>query len=338
MAQTVISKGDALARKIFSVGLMAEQVRRGTFRSKLTGPMTGQPAAMAKMRMRSKQTSMDMPIVQITDLQKGAGDTVSVDFFGLLSGYPIMGDEKLSGKGQALKTSSIDISVNQYRQASDPGGKMTQQRTVWDLRQVSLANLAPWFARCEDQLCLVHLAGARGFDDAVDWCLPLDSDPRFNTIVVNPVLPPTANRRFFAGDATSASNIDVADALTLEDIDKLRASLDEMVLPPSAVKIPGDMAAQDDPLYLMYVTSRQWHYLETTSGRNGVNWRTFLSNATKRMAMNKHPLFLGETGIWNGILVRKTNPCDSVPDWQCRQRVQPGWRAGRCQCQCRRIH
>ena len=311
--QTVISRGDALAIKYYSVKLFMESVRRSTFRSNLTGMAPNQAQAMAKVRRAPMQTMPDMPIVRVNDLEKMDGDTVSVDMFHVTQGKPTMGDNKLSGKAQPLRATSMDISINQYRHAVDPGGRMTRKRTRWDLREVCLAELTAWFSRLEDQLCFVHLSGARGQDVGADWVVPLDSDDDFEDIVVNPVRPPSFNRRFLAGDATSVANIASTDILDLEEIDKFRAILDEMVLPPQPVRVPGDQVSIDDPLYLMFVTSRQWHYIEVSSKVRGNDWRTFLAAAASRANMSRHPLFLGQTGIWNGILIKKTNRACRFP-------------------------
>ena len=309
MAQTVISRGDALARKIYSVSLFTEAVKKSTFTQMLVGATASQMQANMKARARGMQSSADMPIVQITDLRAAAGDTVSVDMFGIMTGKPIMGDRKAAGTGQPLKLSSMDISINQHRKVADPGGKMTQKRTVHDLRELSRSNLTDYFGRYIDQQCLVHMAGARGTEDTIDWIVPLESDEDFDEIMVNPVTPPTPNRRFFAGDATSVTQLAATDVLSLDEIDKLRALLNEMPLPPSPCRVPGKdgMIGGDDPLYLLLVTSRQWHYLQITSNARGDNWRSFLAAGLSRQRMNTHPLFTGDTGVWNGILVRQTN-------------------------------
>ena len=311
MAQTVIQQGDPMARRVYGVGVFVESIRRSVFRKKLTGPVPQQPASMAKARTRSMQSSSDMPIVQITDLERTQGDTVTMDLFGVLTGEPIMGDKKAVGTGQPLHKSTMEISINQYRKVADPGGKMTRKRTVHDLRQVCRANLGDWFARCEDQLCLVHLAGARGTDTGIDWCIPLETSPTFAEVVVNPVMPPTPNRRRMAGNATGTADLEKDDIIDLEEIDKVRAWLDEMELPPMPCKIPDDPASQDDPVYLWGLTSRQWHYLETKYTSTNTGWRQFLAAAEKRAMQSKHPLFVGGrngmAGIWNGIYVFKMN-------------------------------
>ena len=311
MPQSRIASGSALAVKYYSVGLFTEAMRKRTFGRALTGPVPKQSAADAKARRRSIQSTHDMPIVQITDLSKAMGEAVSIDLFGAMTGKPVMGDRKAAGTGQPLHMSSMDILINQSRKVADPGGRMSRRRTVHDLRSISRANLSDWFARLEDQRCLVHFCGARGAQDGVDWCIPLEDDPDFDLIMVNSVKPPTRNRRFLAGDATSVTNLSATDALSLEEIDKWRALYNEMELPPSPVKIPGDPMSMDNPLFLWFVTSRQWHYLETTSKSRGNDWRTFLTSAQKRATFTKHPLFMGAMdgmcGIWNGCVIIQTN-------------------------------
>ena len=305
MADTAISKGDALAIKYFSVALFAEAVRRSTFRQAMKGPVTSEADAM-NPRMESSE---DWPIQEIRDLQKMAGDTVSVDMFHIFSGKPTMGDRALEGREEPLTSSTMDVSINQYRHAGNAGGKMSQKRTKWDLRRVVLKNLSDWFARLEDQLCLIHMSGARGSDDDVDWCIPLDTDGEFDDIVVNAIMPPSINRYFVAGGGVNVGAIGSTDSLTLTDIDVIRAKISEMPLPPKPVRVggPGQPEMMQDPLYVMYVTSRQWHYMLVTAKQYGNDWRTFLARATERRNTTRHPLFSGECGIWNGILIRKTD-------------------------------
>ena len=85
-------------------------------------------------------------------------------------------------------------------------------------------------------------------------------------------------------------------------------------------KLAGDVMADDEPMYLLLVTARQWHYIQKNT--SGQVWRTFLQNAWNRASSfesgKKHPLFTGEPGMWNNILIRKMgrsirfNPSDSV--------------------------
>lgn len=309
MSQTAVLKGDALARKLYSVALFAQTQRMPGFGRMLTGPVADAGQAISKIK---GQSVPDMPIVRVTDLSKTAGDTVSVDMFGVIGGKPIAGDQIAEGRGEKLTSSSMDISINLMTKVVDAGGKMSQQRTLQDLRTISMAQLTNYFARLDDQTSLVHLAGARGFQSQNDWVVPLASDADFATICVNTVKAPTYNRHFVASGTTivkggqQLGSIATTDILKLEHIDALRTYIDELEYPLQPVRIADDPAAADDPMWVMYVTPRQYSSLLTASGTNAL--RTFQQNAWNRASYgSKHPLFRGEVGMWNGILVKKLN-------------------------------
>lgn len=299
MAQTVIPVGHPLARKIYGAAVFAEMTRQPTFMNRLTGEAPDMSEVRSKLE--KMQTPAGYPIVRITDLSRSAGDTVSVDMFNILQGRPVTGDTLLSGHMMNLTATSMDVKINQLRGGVDTGGRMTQQRTIHDLRTVGRAALAGWWARLNDQIKLVHMAGARGSQATPDWVVPLSTDSEYTDIMVNTVTPPTYDKHFYAGDATSMATLDDADILTLEDIDRLRASIDEMQTPMQPIILPDDPASADEPLFVLLVTSRVWHYLQTRTGEKA--WRTFLMNARERGS--KNPLFTGEPGMWNGILIKK---------------------------------
>jgi N4-gp56 family major capsid protein len=291
--------GHPLARKVYGAAVFAEMTRQPTFMNRLTGEAPGLSEVQSKLE--KMQTPRGYPIVRVNDLSRSAGDTVSVDMFNILQGRPVTGDHLLAGRMMNLTATSMDVKINQLRGGVDTGGRMTQQRTLHNLRSVGRAALAGWWARLSDQVKLVHMAGARGSQYTPDWVVPLASDADYADIMVNTVTPPTFDKHFYAGDATSMATLDAADILTLEDIDRLRASIDEMQTPMQPVTLPDDPASADEPLYVLLVTSRVWHYLSTRTGEKA--WRTFLMNARERGS--KNPLFTGEPGMWNGILVKK---------------------------------
>jgi N4-gp56 family major capsid protein len=300
---TQIPYGSALARKVYGAALFAAVQIEPGFMNLLTGPAPKQADAEAKLK---GQTSAEYPIVRVTDLSKGAGASVSVDLFNNLTGKPTMGDKRIAGKLMSLTYSSMDVQINQYRGGADAGGKMTQQRTVWNLRGIAMAGLTNWAGRLEDQLCLVAMAGARGTQDTADWVVPKATDPDFTSIMVNTVNAPTKNRQFYANDATAITNLDTTDILTLTDFDRIASVLKDSQIPLQSVKIKGDVYAWNDPLWVTFVTNRQWLYLQTRTGEKG--WRAFLQNAyERRSAGMRHPLFYGDVGMWAGILIRPMN-------------------------------
>lgn len=308
MAGTSIPAGSPLAKKIFGAALFATTQRVPSFTNNLTGAAPKQADAEAKLK---GQTSPDMPIVRVTDLSKSQGDTVSVDLINMTGGKPIMGDAMAEGKGERLDSSSMDVRIDLTTKVVDAGGKMSQQRTVHNLRGVAMANLKGWYRRFNDQVSLVHLAGARGSQNGIDWGVPLSTDPDYASILVNPVKAPTYNRHYVA-DSTSSiaqggsnlASIASTDVFSLAHIDALATIIDDMALKLQPVRIADDPAADSEPLYVMYVSNRAWNSILSATGEGA--WRTFLQNAWNRKSYGtKHPLFTGETGIWHNILVRK---------------------------------
>ena len=308
MAQTNVPVGSSLARKIFGAALFARTIQAPSWLTNITGPAPQQSDAEAKLK---GQTTKDMPVVRVTDLSKTAGQTVSVDAFDTIGGKPLMGDVNAEGRGEKLSSSSMDISINLTTKVVDAGGKMSQQRTIHDLRGIAMANMAGYFPRLQNQTALVHMAGGRGSQTGKDWVVPLASDADFSSIMVNTVKAPTYNRHYVIettlkqGGANLAS-IDSADVWTLDRLDELSLLLDDLEVPINPVKLGDDPAADDEPIKgVLYLTPRQWNQIKTNSGGSSNNWRTFLQNAWNRKSYGtKHPLFTGEPGMWNGILCK----------------------------------
>lgn len=301
---TQVPIGSPLARKAYSVGLFSRVQHSPGFMNLLSGEMPKQGSFASNAK---GQTSPDYPIVKAGDLTKGAGDTVSIDLFNILQGKPTMGDKRIAGRMMNLSYSSMDVRIDQTRGGADSGGRMTQKRTVHNLRSIASNGLQAWMQRLEDQTTLVHLAGARGSQDTTDWVVPNAIDPEFSEILVNPIKAPTKNRYFAANDATDVSDMGTNDALTFQDIERINAQMRESVVPLQSIRIKGDERAWNDPLWAMFVTERQWLYLKSRTSQT--QWRQAVQNALERKTAGvKHPLFDNyETLMWDGMLIKRMN-------------------------------
>ena len=301
---TNIPVNSPLAKKAYSVGLFTKVHATPGFMNLLSGEMPKDGSFGAKIK---GQTSADYPIVKAGDLGKEAGDAVTVDLFNALRGKPVMGDRKISGRMMPLTSSSMDISINQTRGGVDTGGRMTQKRTVHNLRGIALNGLQSWMQKLEDQNSLVHLAGARGTQMHADWVVPHETDPEFAEIMVNPIKAPTKNRHYFANDATSPADIGTNDVLSFQDIERIVSLLKDSTAPLQSIKIKNDERAWDNPLWAMFVTNRQWLYLKSRT--SDTTWREAAKSAYERKGPGiKHPLFNSFDAImWDGLLIRPIN-------------------------------
>ena len=87
----------------------------------------------------------------------------------------------------------------------------------------------------------------------------------------------------------------------MDTVDAIRTTMESIALPPPAIKIPGDKVADDSPLRMLLVSPAQYHAFAADK-----DFRQFQASAIARAAKaNNHPLFLGEVGLWNGILIAK---------------------------------
>ena len=97
--------------------------------------------------------------------------------------------------------------------------------------------------------------------------------------------------------------IATTDVMNSDLVDNLRTILDSMAVPPPPVIFEGDKMASDSPLRVLLVSSEQYtSFLQSNSGQ----FRTLQANAMARSQMaGNNPLFMGDAGLWNGILIIK---------------------------------
>jgi N4-gp56 family major capsid protein len=305
MAATYIPSGSSLAIKHYSAALFANTLRQTTVLENLMGAVN--PQAVEQL---GGKTSPGMPIVRIDNLMHSAGDRVSFDLVDVIGGEPLMGDVQREGKGVPLSFSTQEILINLASKVIDAGGTMTGKRTKHDLREIALAQLSGYCPRLDAQESLVHLSGARGSQAGTDWVIPLQTAANFADIMVNTVKAPTYNRHYVVNGAAltqggqQLGSITSTDALKLVHLDLLRKKIDDMDQPLQAVKMIGDRASQTSKMWVFLASPNQYSVLLSEG-----SLRAFQQNAVNRSAYfdTRHPLFAGEVGMWNGILVIKND-------------------------------
>lgn len=306
MSATTIPYGSPLAIKLQSAGLFAANMQRNTTLNRLTGSFPQDGDANATIR---RQSSNQYPIVRCMELTKMAGDEVTFDLINPMGGIPIMGSEMAEGQGQKMSLSQDKLRINQARYPISAGDEMTQQRTPHELRRLARSLAQNYMDRLADQLILVHLAGARGFHNNIEWAVPLASHPKFAKVCINSVKAPTKNRHYMSngsgieavGATAGELNFASTDVLNMDVVDAIRTVVDSMPLPPPPVIFEGDKMATDSPLRVLLVSSEQY-----TSFVQSTNFRSLQAQAMARSSQaGNNPLFAGEAGLWNGILIVK---------------------------------
>lgn len=285
--------------KVFSAVLFTETGRMHSLKNLVTG------SAPTSARSNATQTEKGAPIVRVTDLNKKAGDEVSMDVFHELSEGMFVGDEKIAGRGETLDKTEFTAKINQIRKPVDIGGRMAQKRTNKNLKAIAKVMLGNYYRDAEDEKTIYHLAGARG--DLIDnkSKIPLADNKRFAKLMINPVTPPTYGRHFFAGDATRFEDLDSADLFSLNVIKDIRMHLDESANPLQPAQYKDDTMSGEDPFHVMFITPRQWKDMQENATTKDFN--AAMAQALTRSKGFNHHLFKGDCIMVENILVRKYN-------------------------------
>lgn len=307
MPKTNAAYGDRTNMIKQAVGLFATHMQRSGIMNLLAGKMpAGEAGAEATLR---KQTDSHMPIVRVQDLGKKTGDELTFNLLNPVGAYPIMGSNYAEGRGTGLSLSEARLRVNQARFPVDLGNVMSQIRSPFDLRKLGRPVAQSLMDSYKDQSLLVHLCGARGFHNNIEWRIPLADHANFKEIMVNPVKAPTKNRHFTADAAgvapftVNAGQVAIAttDMLTLNTVDAMKTVLDQIALPPTMIKVAGDRSAEDSPLRVWLMSPAQYNKFAADPA-----FRQFQSAALARASnANSHPLFQGDVGLWNGFIIRR---------------------------------
>lgn len=307
MSKTTVGAGSPNAQHVQAAGLFFQSMQRNGVLNSMSGKVPRGEAGVAE-GLR-KQSTTDMPIVRCEDLTRGKGDEVEFHFVQPVNAYPIMGNEVAEGKGVGINLDNTRVRVNQVRFPVDLGNAMTDIRSPVEFRKIGRPIAQSLIDSYQDQVTLTHLAGARGFHNNSEWRIPTADHPKFAEMAVNPVKAPSKNRHFIAdGDAIkpfalSSTDVDLAatDLLTMDTVDSIRTVIESIALPPPAIKLPEDKMASDSPLRCLLVSPAQYHSFAADP-----NFRQFQASALARASKaGNHPLFAGEVGLWNGILISK---------------------------------
>ena len=266
----------------------------------ISGPM---PTVSAEQP--TGQSPPGPAVVRCTDLTKGWSDTVQFTLINPLHGKPIMGNQKVTGQETTSEQVYDRIQVNRSRKRTVVEF-MAQHRTVVDQRIVAQRELGEYYIRLTDQRKIVHAAGARGFQSLKDWEVPLQSDPSFADVMINPVLAPTRNRRFVMNSGAlvtggTVASVGASDILSLQDVSDVIAHLQHSENPLMPVVM--DSEYDWEPAFVMFVQSEVWELMKRPKAL--VDWKGAMA-ATNAwfMGKKKHPLFDGQSIMWGRVLIK----------------------------------
>lgn len=150
-------------------------------------------------------------MIQIkTETSKGPGDRIRLPLRALLTGAGVQGDATLEGNEEALSTYYDDIVINQLRHAVRSGGKMSEQRVPFSVREENRMGLKDWWTERLETTLANQLTGNTG-----------ETDTKYTGN--NATVAPTATTRIVCGggkalEASLSSSTD--HSIQLTDLDR----------------------------------------------------------------------------------------------------------------------
>ena len=268
MAQTEFGVNHALAVKRWSTSLAVEAEKK-MYWNKFTG------------------TGPENVIVRKTELEKNAGDKVTVGLEMKLRGAGITGDATLEGNEESLTYYDDAVLIDQLRHAVRSKGKASEQRVPYNMRARGRGALSTWWAERYDELMFVYLSGARGVDTT--YTLPVG----FTAFAGNALSAPDAAHIRYANELTKAT-ITTADILTLSEIDVLveRAqTVDPMIQP---IMVNGEKH------FVLLIHPYQATDLRTNTAAG--QWLDIQKAAASAQGQ-KNPIFTGALGVYNNVVI-----------------------------------
>ncbi len=232
-------------------------------------------------------------LVQIkTELNKDAGDRIRFGLRQQLQGDGISGDGTLEGNEEALEIYTDNVFIDQLRHAVRSGGKMSEQRIPFSVREEARLGLQDWWADRLDEWFFQQVSGSTfGTKTTLFTGNQATIAPDSNHLLRG--APP--NQADLATDGSVASAT-VSNKMSLAMIDSLVLKAKTLSPQIRPVRINGN------DHWVLFIHPEQTFDLkqdERSSGAATVSWPEIQRAAMQGGDITGNPLFTGAIGMYN---------------------------------------
>lgn len=267
MAVVSYATGDAEVVKLWSRKLFRESLK-ATFMRKFMGEDSNS-------------------IIQVVDdTSKGPGDRITMTLRMQLSGNGIAGDNTLEGQEEDLTTYTQNVTIDQLRHAVRSGGRMSEQRIPFSVREEARLALQDWWADRFDTWLFNQLAGDKA-----------QTDTRFTGM--QSVTAVDVGHYVSVGTISADETLSASQTMTIDLIDKcvVEAKLASPVLRP--IMVGGN------PHYVIFLHPDQVKDMRvsTTTGQ----WLDIQKAAMQGGRVGENPIFSGALGVYNGVILHESS-------------------------------
>ena len=226
-------------------------------------------------------------VIQVKDeTQKTSGTSITIGLRMQFEGAGVLGDGILEGTEEALLTYADTVYVNQLRHAVSAGGRMSQQRVPFALREECRRGLADWWARRLDYSFFNQLAGNT-----------LQTDVRYTGN--NTAYAPDANHLLLPSGVANEGALAAANVFNIQMIDT--AVEVAQMLSNSGVPIVRPLRIGGEDKYVIFLHPIQVTDLRTATSTG--QWLDIEKAAMTGGQVTKNPIYTGALGEYNGTII-----------------------------------
>lgn len=236
--------------------------------------------------------SSDSMIQVLSDTKKGPGDKITYQLRMQLSGAGIAGDSTLEGNEEALTVYTDSVLIDQLRHAVRSGGKMTEQRIPFSIREEARMGLTDWWTDRIDQAIVNQLAG-----------VTTQADLRYtgqNATIASS----SGNIVYPLANEASEVSISTTSLFNLAVIDRAVAKAKTMspVIRPIMVNGTGH--------YVMHIHPHQTLSLRTST-TTGL-WQDIQKFSMAGSTAKDNPIFTGALGVYNNVILKENHRLPAI--------------------------
>jgi len=224
-------------------------------------------------------------LIQLNPELKEVGDKLTYGLRMLLSGDGVQGDDTLEGNEEALTLYSDSLLINQLRHAVRSGGKMSEQRVPYSVREEAMTGLKDWFANRIDSTFFNQISGNTNV-----------SDTKFTGN--NATVAPDSDHWILATASAAEGSLTASSVFSLTLID--RAVVKAKILSPGLrpLRIGGEEK------YVCFIHPYQHHQLRTNT--NTAQYMDIQKAALQGGQISKNPIYTGSIAEYNNVVMHES--------------------------------
>jgi N4-gp56 family major capsid protein len=255
------------------------------------------------VRQFKGSTSTESLVSLRNEIGKDAGDRVTIGLRMQLTGRGVTGDATLEGQEEALTTYSDNVYIDQLRHAVRSGGKMSEQRVPFEVREEAMSGLRDWWADRLDTALFNQLAGATTQQTQANGTQSTSIDNAFsgNQVALAPSTGAVSTNPSNLvicdqnGGSFSEASLSATFKLNLADIDRVVAKAKTLTPAIRPLKVNGDNK------YVLFVHPQQTYQLRTNT--NTGQWNDIAKAQLTGGKIADNPLITGMLGTYNNVML-----------------------------------